>query len=68
MIAGSIISAIASGLMTRFCLDVSTTYWVVVLVLSGVGFGLGGQQCMMIPQTILRGEDIALGTSVVSET
>lgn len=68
MIAGSVISAIASGLMVRFGLDTSTVYWAATLVLSGMGFGLGGQQCMMVPQTILQGEDIALGTSVVRRT
>jgi hypothetical protein len=33
--------------------------------MSGLGFGLGGQQCMMVPQIMLTGDDIALGTSVV---
>ncbi|KAK4235719.1 MFS general substrate transporter [Achaetomium macrosporum] len=65
MIAGSVVSAVASGLMLRFGLDTSTVYWAIALVLSGMGFGLGGQQCMMVPQTILQGEDIALGTSVI---
>jgi hypothetical protein len=67
MIAGSVISAVASGLMLRFGLNTSTVYWAITLVLSGMGFGLGGQQCMMVPQTVLQGEDIALGTSVVSQ-
>lgn len=66
MIAGSVISAIANGLMVRFGLDTSTVYWATALVLSGMGFGLGGQQSMMVPQTILQGGDIALGTSMVS--
>ncbi|KAK4234060.1 major facilitator superfamily transporter [Achaetomium macrosporum] len=65
MIAGSVVSAVASGLMLRFRLNPSTVYWAVTLVFSGVGFGLGGQQCMMVPHTILQGEDIALGTSVI---
>ncbi|KAM3503895.1 hypothetical protein MY10362_003926 [Beauveria mimosiformis] len=43
----------------------STGYWGSSLILAGRGFGLGAQQCMMIPQTILKGTDIALGTSVV---
>jgi hypothetical protein len=66
MIAGSVASAVASGLMVRFRVNTSTAFWAVALVLAGMGFGLAGQQCMMVPQTILGGDDIALGTSVVS--
>jgi hypothetical protein len=65
MIAASMFSAVASGLMTMFDVDLDTWLWTVSLVLSGVGFGLGGQQCMMVPQTILKGDDISLGTSVI---
>ncbi|KAH8647040.1 major facilitator superfamily transporter [Tricladium varicosporioides] len=65
MIMGSIISAVASGLMVQYNVDSSTGYWIASLILSGVGFGLGAQQCMIVPQTILKGEDIALGTSVI---
>ncbi|KAK4158311.1 MFS general substrate transporter [Chaetomidium leptoderma] len=65
MIAGSVVSAVASGLMIRFGVNTSTASWAVALVLAGMGFGLGGQQCMMVPQTILEGDDIALGTSVI---
>ena len=65
MIAGSVISAIASGLMVNYNAHTSTGYWVASLVLSGIGFGLGAQQCMMVPQTILKGDDIALGTSII---
>lgn len=65
MIAGSIISAVASGLMAQYNIDTSTCYWIASLILSGMGFGLSAQQCMMVPQNILKGEDIALGTSVI---
>ena len=47
MIAGSIVSAIASGLMVKYYVNTSTGY------------------CMMVPQTILEGEDISIGTSVI---
>ncbi len=30
-----------------------------------MGFGFGGQQSLMVPQTILHGRDIALGTSAM---
>lgn len=65
MILGSIVSAIASGLAVKFGVDTTTRYWMATLILSGLGFGLGGQQCMMVPQTMLTGEDIAFGTSVI---
>ncbi|OJJ51246.1 hypothetical protein ASPZODRAFT_87380 [Penicilliopsis zonata CBS 506.65] len=65
MIAGSILNIIASGLMTRYGVHTSTGYWIAGSILSGLGFGFGGQQCMMVPQTILEGEDIALGTAVI---
>lgn len=65
MITGSIASAIASGLMINFGVNTDTGYWIATLIVSGMGFGLAGQQCMMIPQTILNGDDISLGTSVV---
>lgn len=65
MIASAVVSAAASGLMVRYDAYTSTGYWIASLILAGVGFGLGAQQCMMIPQTILTGEDIALGTSVI---
>ncbi|OAA42961.1 Major facilitator superfamily transporter [Beauveria brongniartii RCEF 3172] len=65
MIAGSIISFISEGLMIAYNAHTSTGYWIASLILAGLGFGLGAQQCMMIPQTILKGTDIALGTSVI---
>ncbi|EGX93284.1 Major facilitator superfamily transporter [Cordyceps militaris CM01] len=65
MIAGSIISAISGGLMMEYDAHTSTGYWMASLILAGLGFGLGAQQCMMIPQTMLKGTDIALGTSVI---
>lgn len=65
MIAGSILSAISAGLMVKYGANTSTGYWIASLILAGLGFGLGAQQCMMIPQTMLKGADIALGTSVI---
>ncbi|TVY84250.1 Efflux pump roqT [Lachnellula suecica] len=65
MIAGSIVSAVASGLMIGYYVTTGTGYWVTSLILSGIGFGLGAQQCMMVPQAVLEGDDIALGTSVI---
>lgn len=65
MIAGSIASAVASGLTLKFGVNTYTGYWIATLIVSGLGFGLGGQQCMMVPQSILKGDDISIGTSVI---
>lgn len=35
------------------------------LVLMGLGVGLGGQQCIIAAQTVFKGRDIALATSVL---
>ncbi|KAJ9150791.1 Major facilitator superfamily transporter [Pleurostoma richardsiae] len=65
MLAGSAITAVASGLIVRFDLNTSTGYWMGSLILLGLGIGTCGQQSMMVPQTILTGADISLGTSLM---
>ena len=65
MIVGSIASAIASGLTLNFGVNTGIVYWIATLIISGIGFSLGGQQCMIVPQSILKRDDISLRTSVV---
>ncbi|KAK3688242.1 major facilitator superfamily domain-containing protein [Podospora appendiculata] len=65
MIASTVLTSVAAGLITRFDLDTSTSYWIGSLILAGLGLGIGGQQPLMVPQTILSGGDIAIGTSVM---
>ncbi|KAK0620475.1 major facilitator superfamily domain-containing protein [Immersiella caudata] len=65
MIASTVITCISCGLTTRFDLSTSKAYWIISLLLTGLGVGLGAQQPFIIPQTVLTGPDIAVGTSVV---
>lgn len=65
MLANTVLGSLACGLITRFTVDTSTGYWIGSLIVFGIGLGLGGQQSLMVPQTVLKGRDIALGTSAM---
>ncbi|CAK7214369.1 hypothetical protein SBRCBS47491_002119 [Sporothrix bragantina] len=65
MLANTVLASVSTGLMTRFGTDTSTGYWIGALVVFGIGIGLGGQQSLMVPQTVLVGRDISLGTSAM---
>ncbi|KFA77958.1 hypothetical protein S40288_10192 [Stachybotrys chartarum IBT 40288] len=58
-------AAAAAGMMYRYWIDTSTAYWVISLILFGLGAGLGVQCPLMVPSVILEAGDIALGTSLV---
>ncbi|KAH9236437.1 hypothetical protein K456DRAFT_1770540 [Colletotrichum gloeosporioides 23] len=65
IIASSVISSVAGGLIYSFTVDTDTAFWAASLVLMGLGVGLGGQQCIIVAQTVFKGRDIALATSVL---
>ncbi|KAL1895608.1 hypothetical protein Sste5346_005077 [Sporothrix stenoceras] len=65
MLTNTVLGSLACGLITRFTVDTSTGYWIGSLVVFGIGLGFGGQQALMVPQTVLKGRDIALGTSAM---
>ncbi|KAF9872395.1 major facilitator superfamily transporter [Colletotrichum karsti] len=65
LIASSVISSIAGGLIYSFTPDTNTAFWAASLVLMGLGVGLGGQQCIIAAQTVFEGRDIALATSLL---
>ncbi|KAH0421732.1 major facilitator superfamily transporter [Colletotrichum camelliae] len=65
IIASSVISSVAGGLIYSFTVDTDTAFWAASLVLMGLGVGLGGQQCIIAAQTVFKGRDIALATSVL---
>ncbi|KAK5658361.1 hypothetical protein OQA88_2337 [Cercophora sp. LCS_1] len=65
MIVGTVATSVATGMITVFGLDTNTSYWIGTLILLGFGLGIGAQQPVMIPQTVLTGPDISLGTSVI---
>ncbi|KAK4454208.1 sulfate permease [Podospora aff. communis PSN243] len=64
IIASTIITCISCGLITRFNLDTARAYWIPSLLLL-TGIGIGAQQPFTIPQTVLIGPDISLGTSII---
>ncbi|CAK7206616.1 hypothetical protein SEUCBS139899_009416 [Sporothrix eucalyptigena] len=65
MLANTVLSSVACGLITRYNENTSTGYWIGSLIIFGMSFGLGGQQSLMVPQIVLKGRDIALGTSAM---
>ncbi|KAK0715091.1 major facilitator superfamily domain-containing protein [Lasiosphaeris hirsuta] len=65
MIGGTILTSVACGMLTLFDLDTTPGYWIATLVLVGAGIGIGAQVPVIIPQVVLTGPDISLGTSVV---
>ncbi|CAK7225719.1 hypothetical protein SCUCBS95973_005958 [Sporothrix curviconia] len=65
MLANTVLASVSTGLITRFGTSTSQGYWIGSLVVFGIGVGLGGQQALMVPQTVLQGRDIALGTSAM---
>ncbi|KAI8957488.1 major facilitator superfamily domain-containing protein [Daldinia sp. FL1419] len=65
MYFSSAISSVASGLIYRYSLETSTAYWVGTLVMFGFGNGLGIQLPLTAVQTVLKGSDIPIGTSVI---
>ncbi|ERS97426.1 hypothetical protein HMPREF1624_05593 [Sporothrix schenckii ATCC 58251] len=65
LLANTVLSSVATGLVWRFGVDTSTGYWVAALVIYGIGVGLGGQQALMIPQAVFKGRDIALASSAM---
>ncbi|KAK1752244.1 major facilitator superfamily domain-containing protein [Echria macrotheca] len=65
MIAGTVAMSIAAGLITRYNTATSSAYWIGTLVLFGFGIGIGGQQPIMVPQTLYSGPDASIGMSMM---
>ena len=61
----SILSAIGAGLISTFQPGTGHSKWIGYLVIYGLGMGCGMQQPLMMAQTVLKLEDIPMGTSVV---
>ena len=82
LLAGTVLSSVACGLVSRFYTDTSDGYWygsllgytfsniltvdrIGSLILFGIGIGIGAQQAILIPQVVLTGKDVPLGTSAI---
>ncbi|KAH8651346.1 major facilitator superfamily domain-containing protein [Xylariales sp. PMI_506] len=65
MFLSSILISVGMGLAYTFNQYTSTGFWIGTLILIGAGTGFGGQTPIVTAQTILKGTDIPIGTSVV---
>ncbi|KAF4540686.1 MFS toxin efflux pump [Lasiodiplodia theobromae] len=64
LLSTALVSA-SVGMMYAYDLGTSTVYWAASLVMFGFGSGMGMQMPLTAVQTVLKGTDIALGTSVL---
>ncbi|KAJ5674172.1 major facilitator superfamily domain-containing protein [Penicillium macrosclerotiorum] len=65
LIVSSAIAAIGTGLITLFDVDISTGKWIGYQIVVGAGVGAGFQVPMTAVQTVLKAEDIPVGTAAV---
>ncbi|KAH6648934.1 major facilitator superfamily domain-containing protein [Truncatella angustata] len=65
MFCSSVLVSVAAGLMYRYSPDTSTGYWAGTLVMFGLGCGMGIQMPLTAVQTVLKGSDMPIGTSVI---
>jgi len=65
MILGAIFMALGAGLIMTFTVDTNKGKWIGYQILFGVGFGLGNQQASIAAQTVLKKEDIAIGSALM---
>jgi hypothetical protein len=65
IIAGSILFAIGSGLISTYTIDMPFGKWFGYQVLTGAGVGVGFQIPIIAVQTVLSLEDVPVGTACV---
>lgn len=65
LIGSTAIAAIGTGLITLYDVDISTAKWIGYQIVVGVGIGAGLQIPMTAVQTVLKPEDIPVGTAAV---
>ncbi|KAJ5241088.1 major facilitator superfamily domain-containing protein [Penicillium citrinum] len=65
LIASTAIAAIGTGLITMFDVDMSNGKWIGYQIVAGAGVGAGFQVPMTAVQTVLKPEDIPVGTAAV---
>lgn len=62
---GTTLMSIGTGLITTFTTTTSHQYWIPYQVLQGLGAGMTLSMPYMATQTVLKDEDIPVGTSIV---
>ncbi|KAF2464016.1 MFS general substrate transporter [Lindgomyces ingoldianus] len=65
MIASSIVSSVALGLMTTFTPDNGSNQWIGYQAMAGIGVGLGVQQPLIVVQSVLPLSQVSIGTSLM---
>uniref|UniRef100_A0A093XFF2 Putative HC-toxin efflux carrier TOXA n=1 Tax=Talaromyces marneffei PM1 TaxID=1077442 RepID=A0A093XFF2_TALMA len=66
LIASSALVAIGAGLITLYDVDISTGKWIGYQIVLGMGTGAGLQVPMTAVQTVLKPEDIPVGTAAIT--
>ena len=65
IIFSSILMAIGAGLLSTFRVDTGSGQWIGYQIIAGCGVGLGIQTPVIAIQTVLRLEDVPVGTSLI---
>ncbi|CEJ56389.1 hypothetical protein PMG11_02597 [Penicillium brasilianum] len=65
LIVSAAIAAIGTGLITLYDIDISAGKWIGYQIVVGAGVGAGFQVPMTAVQTVLKPEDIPIGTAAV---
>ncbi|KAJ7485668.1 DHA14-like major facilitator [Mycena latifolia] len=66
MILSAIFMGVGAGLISTFDISTEHTHWIGFQVIFGLGVGFGLQQPVMAVQTVLRLQDIPIGTSLIN--
>ncbi|MCJ1414988.1 hypothetical protein MMC32_001318 [Xylographa parallela] len=65
IIFSSVLMAIGAGLLSTFRVDTGSGEWIGYQIIAGCGVGLGIQTPVIAIQTVLRLEDVPVGTSLI---
>ena len=65
LIVSAAIATIGAGLITMYDIDISSGKWIGYQIVVGAGVGAGFQVPMTAVQTVLKAEDIPVGTAIV---
>ncbi len=65
LIISAAIATIGTGLITMYDIDISSGKWIGYQIVVGAGVGAGFQVPMTAVQTVLKAEDIPVGTAIV---
>ncbi|KAI5779503.1 MFS transporter [Geopyxis carbonaria] len=64
-ISGAVLATIGAGLLSTLDIDTSSGKWIGYQIIAGAGIGLGMQAPMIAAQTVLKDNDVPIGTSAM---